>query len=230
MPTKAIFIGSIGVLCETSNMQRHAYNVAFKEAGLGWTWEARAYTTLVQRFPDPLDRLRHHAARMGDEIDATRVEERKSRIFRQMLARAPVRLRPGVADCLIGARRLGLLLALTSTEDVAEIEALVDATTPRISLSDFAFVGHRDSVSHPKPAADVFHMALSRLGLAPGDVMAVEDTIDGVQAAHAAGIPTIAFPNATQIGREFKGAHLVTDVLSPSRIGMTAEDGFSLSA
>jgi beta-phosphoglucomutase-like phosphatase (HAD superfamily) len=34
MTVKAIMFGSIGTLVETSNLQRHAFNRAFKDAGL----------------------------------------------------------------------------------------------------------------------------------------------------------------------------------------------------
>ncbi len=39
MKPKAILLGSIGVVAETSDIQRRAYNTAFKEAGLDWVWE-----------------------------------------------------------------------------------------------------------------------------------------------------------------------------------------------
>ena len=35
---KAILFGSIGTLVETSELQRTAFNQAFSEAGLDWTW------------------------------------------------------------------------------------------------------------------------------------------------------------------------------------------------
>lgn len=36
---KAILIGSIGTLADTSDMRREAFNEAFAQAGLDWTWE-----------------------------------------------------------------------------------------------------------------------------------------------------------------------------------------------
>ncbi|MBV0911408.1 HAD family hydrolase [Anianabacter salinae] len=228
MAIKALLIGSIGVLCETSNMQRHAYNAAFKETGLDWTWEAKAFTRLVQAHPDSVARIEAHARTTGQRIDASAVAERKSRIFRQMLARAPVRLRPGLADSLIAARKLGLRLAFTSSEDIAEIEALLDATTPRVAMADFAYVGHSDTAQAQKPAPDVYLAALARLGLGASEVLAVEDTPDGAQGAIAAGVACVGFPNIAQIGQTFPCP--TVDVLSPSRIGLVAEDGFPLSA
>ncbi len=230
MHKTALFIGSIGVLCETSNMQRHAYNTAFKEIGLDWLWEAKAYTRLVQADADPISRIEAYARSKGDRVDPDAVETRKSRIFRQMLEKAPVRLRPGLADTLIAVRRLGLSCALTTSDDVAEIEALVDAATPRLSLSDFAFIGHRDMAHDPKPAPDIYTRALRRLSLDKDNVLAVEDTPEGAEAARLAGIDCVSFPNAAQLGRDFGAVLGTVDVMSPSRIGLGQGEGFSMSA
>ena len=38
MQTTHLFLGSIGVLAETSDIQRRAYNAALSEAGVPWEW------------------------------------------------------------------------------------------------------------------------------------------------------------------------------------------------
>ena len=39
MTFKAILFGSIGTLAETSDLQRNAFNEAFKISGLNWFWD-----------------------------------------------------------------------------------------------------------------------------------------------------------------------------------------------
>ena len=39
MDIEALFVGSIGVLAETSDIQRRAYNQALAEAGVDWHWD-----------------------------------------------------------------------------------------------------------------------------------------------------------------------------------------------
>ena len=46
---KAILFGSIGTLIETSDLQREAFNQAFKEAGLDWYWDQEDYTKLLKK-------------------------------------------------------------------------------------------------------------------------------------------------------------------------------------
>jgi HAD superfamily hydrolase (TIGR01509 family) len=48
-------------------------------------------------------------------------------------------------------------------------------------------------VAHGKPAPDLFLFAAYRLGAAPGDCIVVEDSIPGVEAAVAAGMPVVGF-------------------------------------
>ena len=40
---KALLLGSIGVLAETSDLQRQAYNEAFAAQGLDWRWNVATY-------------------------------------------------------------------------------------------------------------------------------------------------------------------------------------------
>jgi beta-phosphoglucomutase-like phosphatase (HAD superfamily) len=52
-----------------------------------------------------------------------------------------------------------------------------------------------EEVARGKPAPDVFLEAARRLGLLPERVAAIEDSANGIRAARAAGMRTIAIPN-----------------------------------
>ena len=54
-----------------------------------------------------------------------------------------------------------------------------------------------EEVARGKPAPDVFLEAARRLGVAPERCAAVEDSGNGIRAAHAAGMRVIAIPNRT---------------------------------
>ena len=53
----------------------------------------------------------------------------------------------------------------------------------------------RDDVVNAKPAPDPYLLAAERLGIAPGDGLAIEDSGNGVRAAHAAGMPVVMVPD-----------------------------------
>jgi beta-phosphoglucomutase-like phosphatase (HAD superfamily) len=50
-------------------------------------------------------------------------------------------------------------------------------------------------VVSPKPAPDPFLVAAERLGLAPAECLALEDSYHGITAAHAAGTMPIMVPD-----------------------------------
>jgi hypothetical protein len=45
---KAIIFGDIGTIAEVADLERQAYNAAFKQAGLDWKWSAIAYKELLK--------------------------------------------------------------------------------------------------------------------------------------------------------------------------------------
>ena len=45
---RAIFFGSIGTMAETSEIQRKAFNKAFKEFGLNWYWNIGNYINMIK--------------------------------------------------------------------------------------------------------------------------------------------------------------------------------------
>ena len=53
----------------------------------------------------------------------------------------------------------------------------------------------REDVANPKPAPDPFLAAAARLGLAPADCLALEDSYHGIASAHAAGMMAIMVPD-----------------------------------
>lgn len=59
----------------------------------------------------------------------------------------------------------------------------------------FATVLTRDDVEHPKPKPDLFLRAAAGLGIDPARCVAVEDSHNGVRAAHAAGMMTVMVPD-----------------------------------
>ena len=44
---KAVIFGAIGTIAETSDLQRQAFNAAFKATGLDWNWNPEVYRDLL---------------------------------------------------------------------------------------------------------------------------------------------------------------------------------------
>jgi HAD superfamily hydrolase (TIGR01509 family) len=113
---------------------------------------------------------------------------------------------PGAVE-LVRALRAGRVpIAVASSSGLADVAASLRA----VGLDDDLPVrASAEEVARPKPAADVYLLAVRRLGLAPEACVALEDAGPGVAAAVAAGLACVAVPNAYTVGHDFAGAALV---------------------
>lgn len=75
----------------------------------------------------------------------------------------------------------------------------------------FDFVLTREMYQESKPAPDGYLMGLRRLGLQPGDCIAVEDSPRGLRAANAAGLECIVVRNRMNRHHPFDTALCVVD-------------------
>jgi HAD superfamily hydrolase (TIGR01509 family) len=98
----------------------------------------------------------------------------------------------GRADLVVRRLAERWPLALASSAHAAVIEAALGA----VGLTDaFRTVVSSDEVAHGKPAPDVYLEAARRLGVDPGRALVVEDSLNGVLAAKAAGMTVVLVPN-----------------------------------
>lgn len=101
---------------------------------------------------------------------------------------------PAIAGAVEAVRRIAAdrRTALASSSHRRVIDAALAAT----GLTDvFDAVVSSDEVAHGKPAPDVFLSAAGRIGISPGEVLVVEDSLNGLRAAKAAGMATVLIPN-----------------------------------
>jgi HAD superfamily hydrolase (TIGR01509 family) len=100
--------------------------------------------------------------------------------------------RPGVLAWLDQADATGLALAIASSSPAD----WVDEHLGRLRLRErFAFVVTAGGKLRAKPAPDTYLDACARLGVAPRQALAVEDSPNGIAAAKAAGLHCVAVPN-----------------------------------
>ena len=75
---------------------------------------------------------------------------------------------------------------------------VIDAALEALGLADaFDVVVSSDEVTRGKPAPDVYLETARRLEIAPADCLVVEDSLNGVLAATAAGMTVVLVPNAS---------------------------------
>ena len=206
----AVLFGSISTLADTSELQRDAFNRAFAEHGLAWTWDRAEYIGLL-RTSGGRDRIADYAAGLGQQVDADAVHATKSRIFQHSLSTTPPEPRPGVVETVQAATQQGLKVGLVTTTSPANVAVLLSALPPALQVSAFDVIIDRDDVAAPKPDPAAYLVAMERLTESVADCIAVEDNEDGVRSATDAGLVCVAFPNENTADHRFASAHAVVD-------------------
>ncbi|OGV72746.1 MAG: hypothetical protein A3K19_02915 [Lentisphaerae bacterium RIFOXYB12_FULL_65_16] len=116
----------------------------------------------------------------------------KKRVYEIYLEMLPDRIRafPGVHELLDRLDAAGLKVAVASSADRIKVEANLRAIG--IRLERFAVLVVGEDVARKKPAPDIYLAAARKMGLTPGACCVVEDALNGVQAAKAAGMRCVA--------------------------------------
>jgi HAD superfamily hydrolase (TIGR01509 family) len=120
-------------------------------------------------------------------------EEINAEVVRRMLARYREQL-PLIDGAVEAVQRLAQAfpLAVASSSNRPLIEAVLEGAG---IAQLFQVVVSSEEVARGKPGPDVYLEATRRLGLEPARCAAVEDSSNGLRAAHAAGMRVIALPN-----------------------------------
>jgi len=110
-----------------------------------------------------------------------------------------LRVYDGAKDCLDNLRADNIPIALASAADRIKIDA--NLRVAGISLDTFKVILSAEDVRHKKPSPEIYLKTSGKLGIAPDGCVVVEDAINGIKSAKAAGMRCIAvtttFPGET---------------------------------
>jgi HAD superfamily hydrolase (TIGR01509 family) len=197
----AIVFDFDGLLMDTETTMLESWQQEWQHYGL----ELDLGTFWVQHGGDVTEqRYQRLAAAVGPSYDRERSHARRI-AYRDELHRR-LGLREGIGAWLRQARAAGIRLAVASSSPRSWVRGHLTAVG---RLGDFEFIAGGDEVALPKPAPDVYLLALDRLGLEAGRAVAVEDSAHGVAAARDAGLRCIAIPGSHADLARFGRADLV---------------------
>ena len=177
----ALFFGSIGVLAETSEIQRQAYNQSFKEHGLDWYWNIANYCELLKK-PGGKRRLKEfsNVSLSDDLIDS--IHAKKEIIFHENI-KSGLSPRGGIIDCINNCREKGIKIGFVTTTSQNNIDALEEAFHKSIDFKQFDLITTKADVNNEKPSGEIYKFALSKFEILPENTIAIEDTEANQQAA-----------------------------------------------
>ncbi|MGC8855697.1 MAG: HAD family hydrolase [Anaerolineae bacterium] len=188
---KALFFDFDGLILDTETPEFEAWQAIYREQGEELPFEQWAQIVGgygISQF-DPAIYLNE---RCGGGLNLENLRARQKSGSEALLEKQAVL--PGVVELLCQAREAHLHLAVISSSH----HAWVDGHLARLGLSDFfEFTLCADDVpaGRTKPHPDLYLKGLERLRLAAQEAVVFEDSLNGVRAAKAAGIYTVAVPN-----------------------------------
>lgn len=159
---------------------------------------------------DPMTTL---GSLVGAGFDADAVRTARRALEAELVAATVIRA--GIEAWLDEAESAAIPLGLASSSP----RDWVDAQLDRLGLAArFTTVQSRTEVGVTKPDPASYLAACAALEVDPADALAVEDSANGVAAAKAAGMPTVAFPNPITAGLDLSAADLVLEDLAGSTL------------
>lgn len=183
-PPRAVLFDFDGVIADTENV--HVASWQRTLALLGWTVDDAACTRSMEL--DDRAFLAEIFARRGVEgADVAGWVRRKQELALMMLRDAP-KLYPGVRT-LVGRLSGRVALGVVTTTTRANVEAVLNGSG---LPGAFPLVVAKEDVAAPKPDPEGYRLAVASLGLAPYEVLALEDSPAGLAAARAAGVGVVA--------------------------------------
>jgi HAD superfamily hydrolase (TIGR01509 family) len=212
---RALIFDVDGTLADTEAAHRAAFNQAFAEDGRDWFWDEATYTRLLE-VSGGKERILHYwkqvqpgltdigGAGVRDSVE--RLHALKTAIYERAVQDGAVQLRPGVLRLIEAARQDGLRLAIATTTSPVNITALLRAALGLDWVGTFQVIEDASTAPLKKPHPQVYLQTLKRMQLPASECLAFEDSANGLQAALAAGLPTIVTPNGFTAHHVFSGA------------------------
>ena len=138
------------------------------------------------------------AERYGFDLDLERDKARTYEIYAEVV-RGELEPLPGVHEFIGLCRARGLKLALATSAD--RVKMLVNLEEIGLPPEGFDATVNGLEVERKKPDPEIFLAAAGRLALAPGSCLVVEDSVNGVAAAGAAGMRCLALTTSFDAGK-----------------------------
>lgn len=184
-----------GLLIDSERLERRVWRLAATEHGIEMSDER--FASFVGHPSDEGERMLRRY--YGESFDVTGFRASCHRGVREIMEAEGVGLRPGAREWLAFVAELGIPLAVATSsgprlmkERLGELQSL------------FGAVVTRADVVRGKPFPDLYLEAARRLGVPPGECLALEDSPTGTRAALAAGMPVVVIPDLVALPDELR--------------------------
>ncbi|MCF7838669.1 MAG: HAD-IA family hydrolase [Candidatus Marinimicrobia bacterium] len=206
---EAILFDMDGVLCDSEPLILEAAQAMFMER-FGMRPAAADFAPFIGRGENRY--LGGVAEQHGLRLELPADKDRTYALYLELI-RGRLRPLPGVLDFVAACRTRGLRLAVATGADRIKLEGnLREIGLPPAS---FAACLTAEDLTHPKPHPEIFLRAAAALQTPPGRCLVIEDSVNGLRAARAAGCLALGITGSfTPEALRDAGAQWVADRLA----------------
>ena len=206
MPCRALLFDFDGLIVDTESPSLAAWRWVYARHGQELSldrWSAAIGTV------GGFDALAHLETLVGSPLERDVLQ---ARLEHELTLVEAEQLRPGIADYLADAERLGLRKAIVSSSSRPWIDGHLRRLQQTYGWD--AIVTADGDQGRAKPSPTLYFEALELLSVGAADAIAFEDSPNGIRAAKAAGISCVGVPNPVTAGLGLDEADLVVDSLA----------------
>ncbi|KAL9241543.1 hypothetical protein vseg_015646 [Gypsophila vaccaria] len=240
---KALIFDCDGVILESEDLHRQAYNDAFSffgvrcggdDGGGVLDWGIEFYDVLQNQIGGGKPKMRWYFKEHGwptssifeipPENDADRaklidtLQDWKTERYQEIIKSGSVQPRPGVLRLMdetkAAGKKLAVCSAATKSSVILTLESLIGLD--RFNSLDCFLAG--DDVKEKKPDPSIYITAAQRLGVSEKECLVIEDSVIGLQAATKAGMSCVVTYTASTSNQDFSKAIAIYPDLSSVRL------------
>ena len=227
----ALLFDCDGVLVETEELHRLAYNKSFEhfglqiETGTQMEWVPSYYDVLANTVGGGKPKMRWHfkenkwptvtkSDKYGKgEVLETSIQDQliddlqdKKTEFYKKIVEEVAQARDGILELMDEAiARPDVAVGICSAATKAGFEKVVNSVVGKERLDKLDVLMAGDDVTKKKPDPLIYNLAREKVDLPAEMCVVIEDSIVGLRAAEGAGMPCIITPCGSTLGQDFKG-------------------------
>jgi len=201
---KAIVFDFDGLMVDTESSAYDSWQEIYQEYGC--TLPLGQWEKVLGGSGAEFDPCAYLTELTGQTFDHDALRSRRWERKLALVAHEP--LLPGIQDAIDHAKEHGLKLGVASSSSRHWVVGHLD----RLGITSiFDTIICSDDVERVKPAPDLYLTAVSRLEVLPREAVAIEDALNGLRAAKAAGLMCIVVPNKFLRRGDFSNADIRLD-------------------
>lgn len=185
---KTVIFDMDGVLFDTEKLCMDGWSVVAKEEGIE-DMEKVSLRCIGLNSNDTRALVLNH---YGQDFPYDKFRERTSVWVREHIETEGVPVKPGVRELLAFMKEAGFRIGLASS---TKRETVINHLTSTGIRDYFSVIVTGDMVEHSKPKPDIYLLACEEMNVNPREAYAIEDSPNGIRAAHAAGMKPIMVPD-----------------------------------